>query len=89
MPFPEHKCSFGLLHLLSDNLSLETREKMCFLSSSDVVLWEKFHTTEAQETWWYDLEAIHQVRDTVKSEMWQGDKREIWNSYFVYKSRAW
>ena len=30
MPFPEDKCSFGLLHLLSDVLSLETLRENVF-----------------------------------------------------------
>ena len=30
MPFPEDKCSFGLLHLLSDALSLETLREDVF-----------------------------------------------------------
>jgi hypothetical protein len=62
---------------------------MCFLSSSEVVLWEKFCTEEFQETQWYDLEAIHQVKDTAKSECGKGTGEKSGTvSYFVCKSKA-
>lgn len=88
MPFPENKCSLGLLHLLSDILSLATSRQTCFLSWRDVVLGEKFHTIKVQETQGYDLEAITRSETLLnqKCGKGRGEKSGI-VGYFVYKSR--
>lgn len=87
--FLGNKCSFFSFICYQAIYHLKLWEKMCFLSSSEAVLWEKFWTAQVQGSQWYDLEAIHQVRDTAKSEYGKGEaERAGVVRYFVYKSRV-